>query len=69
MKYNTIIVPENTEPLTLTESVEKAVKELGYLDSMLSKGQTPVSPFEKREDTLSPTEFVNKFVREQLKSK
>ena len=67
MKYSTIIAPDNHEPQTLTESLEKAVKELSHLDALLPKTPTNISPFKKQEDTITPSEYVTKFIREQFK--
>lgn len=67
MKYSTFILPENQEPQTLSENVEKAIKELSYMDFLLVRDRSFSSPFDIKERTLSPTEYVSKFVKEQLK--
>lgn len=68
MKYNTIFASDShTEPQTLSESLEKAAKELSYLDTLVSKAPVNLSPFQKTEITISPSEFVTKFIQEQFK--
>lgn len=69
MNFKNFIFLHDDEPQTLTQIIEMRVKEFSYLENIIPQNTINLSPFKKREEVMSPSEYVSKFIKENFINK